>query len=117
MSYEAGMHALDDTGRLLELLREAGDHAVTLDELEVAGVHDAAGALLALEASGHTVARVFDERVPCVKLAPFDGAALVVEDPRPALASIAPESSAAPARPLLVAAALLIVALLFATRG
>jgi len=38
-----------DTMVMLDLLQEAGDEAVTLDELGVAGVHDPAAALLELE--------------------------------------------------------------------
>jgi hypothetical protein len=99
------MHALDDTARLLDLLREAGPEAVTLAELEVAGVRDPARALFELELAGHAVSRVLDERVECVRLAPFDGARLVAE----------PRTS--PRRPLLAVAALLLLALLLSSRG
>lgn len=99
------MHALDDTARLLDLLREAGPEAVTLSELEVAGVRDPARALFELELAGHPVSRVLDERVECVRLAPFDGARLVAE-PSPPRAS----------RPLLAVAALLLLALLLSSR-
>ena len=102
------MHALDDTARLLDLLREAGPEAVTLSELEVAGVRDPARALFELELAGHAVARVLDERVECVRLAPFDGARLVAEP--------GPERTARP-RPLLAVAALLLLALLLSARG
>jgi hypothetical protein len=68
------MDLLEDTGLLLDLLREAGDEAVTLDELEVVGVRDPARALLQLELAGHAVSRVVDathpRQVPCVRLAP-----------------------------------------------
>jgi len=101
------MHALDDTARLLDLLREAGPEAVTLSELEVAGVREPARALFELELAGHAVSRVLDERVECVRLAPFDGARLVAE-PSPARTS--------PRRPLLAVAALLLLALLLGSR-
>jgi hypothetical protein len=63
-----------DTTQLLELLREAGDEAVTLDELAIAGVRDPAGALRALEEAGHAVQRVRERpgrgrAVICVRLA------------------------------------------------
>jgi hypothetical protein len=63
-----------DTTQLLELLREAGDEAVTLDELAIAGVRDPAGALRALEEAGHAVQRVHERpargrAVICVRLA------------------------------------------------
>ncbi|MEA2320709.1 MAG: hypothetical protein QOD81_559 [Solirubrobacteraceae bacterium] len=59
-----------DTAVLLDLLREAGEEAVTLDELAVAGVRDPARALHALEEAGHAVQRVHDNRFTCVRLAP-----------------------------------------------
>jgi hypothetical protein len=87
------MRTPDDPGRLLDLLREAGDEAVTLDELEVVGVHDPAAALLALELAGHGVERVYETarrgRVTCVRLArPAEAvtvqpAATPGRDPRP----------------------------------
>ena len=69
------MHAHDDRRLLLDLLREAGDEPVTLDELEIVGVGDPARALLALEEAGHAVSRVYDtaasgRRVTCVRLRP-----------------------------------------------
>jgi hypothetical protein len=83
------MRALDDPDRLLDLLREAGDEAVTLDELHVVGVHDPAAALLALEVAGHGVERVLDGRVECVRLARERAeaahAAPPPRDPRPLL--------------------------------
>jgi hypothetical protein len=66
---------LDDRAQLLlELMREADDEAVTLDELAIAGVPDPAAALLALELAGFGLERVVDttERgleLPCVRLA------------------------------------------------
>ncbi|MBX5441620.1 MAG: hypothetical protein IRZ32_08850, partial [Solirubrobacteraceae bacterium] len=66
---------LDDrASRLLELMREADDEAVTLDELEIAGVPDPALALRALELAGIGVERVIDRTqrgtaVSCVRLA------------------------------------------------
>ena len=67
------MLTLADTDLLLDLLREADDEPVTLDELGVAGVRDPAAALRALEEAGHAVTRVRDMRatrpVTCVRLA------------------------------------------------
>jgi hypothetical protein len=63
------MQTLNQTGWLLHLLREAGEEAVTLGELEVAGVRDPAAALHELETSGHAVMRVTDQRHECVRLA------------------------------------------------
>jgi hypothetical protein len=64
------MHVLDETDLLLDLLREAGDEPVTLDELGVVGVQDPAQALLALELAGHSVHRVYEGPVApmCVRL-------------------------------------------------
>jgi hypothetical protein len=86
------MDLLEDTGLLLDLLREAGDEAVTLDELEIVGVREPARALFELELAGHAVSRVFDQPRPghpvtCVRLAP------------PAPAPAAALSRAAPAPP------------------
>lgn len=66
------MHTLGDGPDLLELLREAGDEAVTLDELEVVGIADPARALLELELAGARVQRVYEHesRAVCVRLAP-----------------------------------------------
>jgi hypothetical protein len=64
-----------DTDLLLDLLLEAGDEPVTLDELAVAGVPDPSATLRALEQAGHCVNRVFDERHECVVLAARAGAA------------------------------------------
>jgi hypothetical protein len=63
-----------DTIQLLELLREAGDEAVTLDELAIVGVRNPARALRALEEAGHAVQRVYERPgrgrpVTCVRLA------------------------------------------------
>ena len=49
-----------DTTLLLDLLREAGEEAVTLDELEIVGVVDPAEALRRLEEAGHHLQRVID---------------------------------------------------------
>ena len=124
------MHALDDTARLYDLLREAGEEPVTLDELAVVGIRDPATALLDLELAGHAVLRVRDNRAECVRLAPFDGVHLLAEPERaPEQAALAaPEPSPEPVhvmlgpeperetRPLLIAVALLVVALLLARR-
>ncbi len=80
------MQTLDQTDWLLHLLREAGDEAVTLGELEVAGVRDPGTALAALEASGHAIARVTDLRHECVRLAPA-AAPAPTPDRRPAIAA------------------------------
>jgi hypothetical protein len=81
--------ALDDRAQLLlDLMREADDEAVTLDELAIAGVEDPAAALLALETAGFGLERVLDttERgleLPCVRLArptwPIDAPAPTLE--------------------------------------
>lgn len=60
--------------RLLDLMREADDEAVTLDELTIVGIDDPAAALLALELAGYGLERVIDtsehgREVPCVRLA------------------------------------------------
>jgi hypothetical protein len=67
-------HTLDPRASLLlELMREADDEAVTLDELAIAGVEDPASALLALELAGFGLERVVDtsergREIPCVRL-------------------------------------------------
>jgi hypothetical protein len=80
------MQTLDQTGWLLDLLREAGDEPVTLSELEVVGVRDPAAALRSLESAGHPVMRVTDMRHECVRLAPPEPSP-VTRDRRPALAA------------------------------
>ena len=124
------MHALDDTARLYDLLREAGEEAVTLDELAVVGIRDPATALLDLELAGHAVHRLRDNRAECVRLAPFDGVHLLAEPEREAAAPATPESTPEPepvhvmlgpepereTRPLVIAVALLLLALLVARR-
>jgi hypothetical protein len=86
-----------DTVVMLELLEEAGDEAVTLGELGVAGVRDPARALLELELAGLEIQRVVvgDElgsrAVECVRLAaPED------EQPTVELAAVAPRTAPAP---------------------
>ena len=86
------MHALDESDLLLDLLREAGDEPVTLDELEIVGVRRPAEALLALELAGHAVHRVYDNRVACVRL----GAPRTAPAPEP---KVAPEPVALAAGP------------------
>jgi hypothetical protein len=105
-----------DTIQLLELLREAGDEAVTLDELAVVGVRDPAAALRTLEESGHAVQRVYERPgrgrpVTCVRLAP--PAPVVV---RPPVRAAPPARRVGPAVPprLIRAAALGLLALLLA---
>ena len=101
------MHALDDTTRLLDLLREAGEEAVTLDELEVAGVRDPAAALLTSSSPATRSARLRRPR-GCVRLGPARARAD---------AHAAPRVAAAPAPgSLVVAVALLLLALLVASR-
>lgn len=107
------MRALEaEPSLLLDLLREAGDEAVTLDELEIAGVREPALALLELEEAGHAVSRVFDTTgrgrlVTCVRLGEADA------EPEPAALPAAPgAASPSASRPLLLAG--LLVALLFA---
>jgi hypothetical protein len=101
-----------DTDRLLELLREAGPEAVTLDELRIVGVRDPAAALLALEVSGHGVMRVSEHPsrgrpVTCVRLAGPGERPTPPPAPEPATA----RASSRDRRPLLLAlvAALLVV--------
>ena len=82
------MSAVADTDRLLDLLREAGDEAVTLDELTVVGVQDPASALLSLELAGFGVERIYERCADhttrtCVRLAgapPVGTAAAAVDD-------------------------------------
>jgi hypothetical protein len=109
---------------LLDLLREAGDEAVTLDELEVAGVREPALALLELEEAGHAVSRVFDTTargrlVTCVRLGeagPAPAPAGVAQAPTPEVAARRASGAAAPTarppRPLVLAG--LLAALLLA---
>lgn len=137
------MHTFGDGPSLLDLLREAGDEAVTFDELELVGISDPARALWELELEGFTVHRVFDERKLCVRL---DGDAprrFHVEDarteeldavvaapaaveppmePAPAFAPApapvsAPAAAGASARPLLLALAAFLLVALFARRA
>jgi hypothetical protein len=108
------MSALDETAKLLDLLREAGDEAVTLDELEVVGVGDPGAALLALELAGHSITRVFDNRVTCFKLGPE--AEVVLPEPEPFVVTQRSAPKPSPSTPLLVAAALLLLGLLLASR-
>jgi hypothetical protein len=64
-----------DTMVMLDLLQEAGQEAVTLDELGVAGVQDPAKALLELELLGLEIQRVLvrgdhaERAFECVRLA------------------------------------------------
>src|SRR5690348_3496021 len=89
-----------DTTVMLDLLHEAGDEAVTLDELGVAGVHDPAGALLALELAGLGIQRglVRDDRgdraVECIRLAPPEH-----EQPTVELAAVTPRTAPVPPAP------------------
>jgi hypothetical protein len=80
-----------DTMVMLELLNEAGDEAVTLDELEVAGVRDPARALLELELAGLEIQRVLvrgdRKSFECVRLAAQE--AQQAEQPTVELAAVA----------------------------
>jgi hypothetical protein len=85
-----------DTMVMLDLLEEAGDEAVTLDELGVAGVRDPARALLELELAGLEIQRVLvrAERegpaLQCVRLARHAvPAAAEPEQPTVELAAVA----------------------------
>ena len=95
------MHTIGDGSILLDLLREAGDEAVTFDELELVGITDPARALWELELSGFHVQRVFDERKLCVRLTteaprffedapPEEDVALVHEADTTEFAAVAP---------------------------
>jgi len=114
---------LDDRAhRLLDLMREADEEAVTLDELRIAGIPDPALALHALELAGIGVERVVDRTqrglaVSCVRLArPEAEPASEPEPPRaapPALPDPAwPPPAPAPRRAGTVSPAHLLAALL-----
>ena len=112
------MLTLADTDLLLDLLREADDEPVTLDELGVVGVRDPAAALRALEEAGHAVVRVRDTRaatpVTCVRLAPSTQGAAAVTASGPARPS--PVARAHPERPLLLLLAGLLALAVLASR-
>jgi hypothetical protein len=111
------MPTLDDPARLLDLLQEAGEEPVSLDELEIVGVSDPARALLSLELAGFPVHRVHDRRsdgpVTCVRL----GAGAPAPAPSPASAPTAPRAPGAGRAPLLVAVVALLLVLLVARRA
>jgi hypothetical protein len=93
-----------DTMVMLDLLEEAGDEAVTLDELGVAGVRDPARALLELELAGLEIQRVLvraERQGPafeCVRLARHAApAGPEPEQPTVELAAVAPRPPAEPA--------------------
>ena len=110
--------------RLLDLMREADDEAVTLDELAIAGIEDPAGALLALELAGIGLERVIDtseggRELPCVRLArptwPIDEPAPApTPAPRSVVASVSPSETSATTVVLL---ALLSLGLLWLVRA
>jgi hypothetical protein len=92
-----------DTMVMLDLLQEAGEEPVTLDELGVAGVRDPARALLELELAGLEIQRVLvkAERAgaahECIRLAQQPAAASAPpEQPTVELAAVAPRPSPAP---------------------
>jgi hypothetical protein len=100
-----------DTMVMLDLLEEAGDEAVTLDELGVAGVRDPARALLELELAGLEIQRVLvraEHEGPafeCVRLARHVAhAAPDPEQPTVELAAVAPRAEPEPAPPAPAAA-------------
>ena len=95
-----------DTMVMLDLLQEAGDEAVTLDELGIAGVREPAKALLELELSGLQIQRVLvrgdgaERTFECVRLAqdepeqPTVELAAVVPRPAPEAGSVESRSRA-----------------------
>ena len=92
-----------DTMVMLDLLQEAGDEPVTLDELAVAGVRDPARALHELELAGLEVQRVLvcaergGRAVECVRLAqPPAHREREPEQPTVELAAVAPRPAPAP---------------------
>ena len=86
-----------DTMVLLDLLQEAGQEAVTLDELGVAGVQDPAKALLELELLGLEIQRVLvrgdhaERAFECVRLARAEA-----EQPTVELAAVVPRPAPQP---------------------
>ena len=106
------MHALDESDLLLDLLREAGDEPVTLDELQIVGVRRPAEALLALELAGHAVHRVSDNRVTCVRL----GAPRPAPEPDPAPAPVPVARPAGPDLRVVLAAVLGVLVLVLLAR-
>jgi hypothetical protein len=86
-----------DTMVMLDLLQEAGQEAVTLDELGVAGVQDPARALLELELLGLEIQRVLvrgdraERAFECVRLAPAEP-----EQPTVELAAVVPRRAPEP---------------------
>jgi hypothetical protein len=93
-----------DTMVMLDLLEEAGEEPVTLDELGVAGVRDPARALLELELAGLEIQRVLvraeREAVAheCIRLARPAAAAPHAADEQPTveLAAVAPRTPPEP---------------------
>jgi hypothetical protein len=96
-----------DTMVMLDLLEEAGEEPVTLDELGVAGVRDPARALLELELAGLEIQRVLvradreDVAHECIRLARPAAAAPQAADEQPTveLAAVAPRTPPAPPEP------------------
>jgi hypothetical protein len=113
-----------DTMVMLELLEEAGEEPVTLDELGVAGVRDPAQALLELELAGLEIQRVLvrgeraGRELECIRLAQAAD-----EQPTAELAAVAarPVAIAAPegsrTRGLVTLAVLLALVALLLRRG
>jgi hypothetical protein len=91
-----------DTMVMLDLLYEAGEEAVTLDELGVAGVRDPARALLELELAGLEIQRVLvraehaGPALQCVRLATPPVDAPRPEQPTVELAAVAPRPAPQP---------------------
>lgn len=98
---------LDDRAhRLLDLMREADEEAVTLDELRIAGIPDPALALHALELAGIGVERVVDRTqrglaVSCVRLArpEAEAEAAPAPEPEPPRAAALPDPAWPPPAP------------------
>ena len=88
-----------DTMVMLDLLQEAGQEAVTLDELGVAGVQDPAKALLELELLGLEIQRVLvrgdqaERTFECVRLAQAEP-----EQPTVELAAVMPRPASEQSR-------------------
>jgi len=96
---------LDDRAhRLLDLMREADEEAVTLDELRIAGIPDPALALHALELAGIGVERVVDRTqrglaVSCVRLARPEAEAAPAPEPEPPRTAALPDPAWPPPAP------------------
>ena len=118
-----------DTMVMLDLLQEAGQEAVTLDELGVAGVQDPAKALLELELLGLEIQRVLvrgdqaERTFECVRLAqaepeqPTVELAAVMPRPEPARAGPPADGSRSRAQGIVLLAVLLALVALVLRRA